>query len=47
MATERAPNPIQSNRIELGLLCSASANQMHTRAQMPGGTIMKKAARQL
>ena len=47
MATDRAINPIQSKLTALGLLCSASANQMQTSAQMPGGTIMKKAARQL
>ena len=47
MAIDSAMKPIQSKVTALGLLWSASANQMVTSAQMPGGTIMKNAARQL
>ena len=38
--------PIQSNFTGSRAVWSRSANQMQTSAQMPGGTIMKKAARQ-
>ena len=40
------PDPVEAD-VHWRSLCSASANQMQTSAQMPGGTIMKKAARQL
>ena len=46
MATESAMKPIQSKRTMVRLVWSRSANQMQTSAAMPGGTIMKKAARQ-
>ncbi len=38
--------PIQSNFTGIRAVWSRSANQMQTSAQMPGGTIMKNAARQ-
>ena len=41
----------EADPVEVAATCArcgrASANQMHTSAHMPAGTIMKKAARQL
>ena len=46
IAVDSAMKPTQSNLMVVRAVWSRSANQMQTRAQMPGGTIMKKAARQ-
>ena len=47
IATDSARNPVQSSWARLRSLYSASADPDQIIATMPGGTIMKKAARQL
>jgi hypothetical protein len=47
IATDSARKPVQSNWTRLRVLYSESTNQMLISAMMPGGTIMKNAARQL
>jgi hypothetical protein len=46
MAIESARKPVQSKETGLRSVLSAKANQMQTKVAMPGGTIMKNAARQ-